>query len=63
MNSSSIFHLHVLRLDLQSALMFDSLLTFAQGVTKMDFKTVFHEQSNVSCKNEQVGQDMFLSLL
>ena len=36
--------------------MFDSLLTFAHGVTKMDFKRAFSEQNNVSCKHEQVGK-------
>ena len=36
--------------------MFDSLLAIAHGVTKMDYKTAFQEQSNVSCKHEQVWQ-------
>ena len=35
--------------------MFDSLLVFAQGVTKMDFDKAFHPGgNNLSCKHEQV---------
>ena len=44
-------------IDLQSALMYDSLLVFAQGVTKMDFNQAFHHGgNNLSCKQEQVQQ-------
>ena len=42
--------------------MFDSLLTFAHGVTKMDFKRAFSEQNNVSCKHEQVGWAQYSTL-
>ena len=52
-----IFNSSNSRIDLQSALMYDSLLVFSQGVTKMDFNQAFHHGgNNVSCKHEQVQQ-------
>ena len=46
--------LHVLRLDMQSALLYDSLLVIAYGIMAMDNSHNMDTENKVNCRMEKV---------